>query len=795
MKHFYLFLILCSQILFAQQGKKSISGTFINKQTNETIPFVTIYLKNPKETKTDIADVNGDFVIKNLTQKKYSLVIDAIGYKTFNKIITFNNTSYINLDKILLEEDIQALEAVELRAETTSIEQKIDRVVIKVGKDLTSVGTDAASVLDNVQSVTVDQQTGALSLRGNSNVVVLVDGKPTNIPTDQLIKQLPANAIKNIELITNPSAKYSPEGNSGIINIELVKDSRKGFNGSTNGSLTYGRNLRGNIGANFNYKVENVNFYGNYSFSGGDSDIIGEFTRPENKQETYGLNQRKNHFVKVGSDIDLNEKTSISLFTVQTFEELDYSNTTLITDLGSNAITNDNLFDLNRKPRSQSYDASFHKKFEDPKHMLDFGVSYNTRKAPETSDWTDSLQDINNKEYNYDEIIENDSESWIVNLDYARPINENIYIETGLDIRQSTTTSSNISSQLVNNLNQDLVTKGLTDFDFNRAIYSGYLNYRHQIDKLGIQLGVRTELYDLDADFYTDVNMQDEGATDEKLSFYPSFFTTYELNEKDQLQFSYSRRVDRPSIRQLNPIRRWGTPLIISQGNPDLEQQFTNSFELRYNRKLTGGNISLTGFYRRINDFISRTLSEDTQVEDRILLSYGNFDSADNYGVELAAYLKFTNWWNFNGSTDLYYQKQQGFVNAQLTTVDNVLFNFRLNNKFTLGKKLSLQISQMYRGKDENVQRVREAMFLTNLGSSYKIFNDKGTLTLGVSDLFNTFRAKFNIENPIEQKGVFNWESQKVTLGFTYNFGSQFKEKEKRDRPKHGESGGGGDVF
>ncbi|WP_010133945.1 outer membrane beta-barrel family protein [Ochrovirga pacifica] len=790
-RSFYLFLILIGQMAFAQQ--KQIIGKIISKTTQEEVPFVTIFIKNPKETRTSLADEEGSFLAKNLQQNNYLITVEAIGYKPYQQRISFNNQPLLDLGTILLEEDVQALKAVELRAETTSIEQKIDRLVIKVGKDLTNVGTDAASVLDNVQSVAVDQQTGELSLRGNSNVVVLIDGKPTNIPTDQLIKQLPANAIKNIELITNPSAKYSPEGNSGIINIELVKDTRSGFNGSINASATYGRNFRGNTGGNFNYKIKNLNFFANYNFRGGQDDIKGRITRNDNEQNTYGLNNRNNHFVKLGSDIDLDKKTSISLFTVQTFNELNYRNTTQIFNTSGNLINN-SIFDLDREPRSQTYDASFHKKFNDKKHTLDFGVSYNTRQAPEDSDWLDYLKSPENRQYNYNEVIDSESKRWIVNLDYAQPFGDDISIETGIDIRYWRNEKSNISTQLVNNKNNELETKGLNDFDFNRKIYAAYFNYRQQIDKLGIQAGLRTELYDLDATFYAKIDEQNNLVTDEIISVYPSFFATYEVTDKDQLQFSYSRRVDRPSIKQLNPIRTWGTPLMISQGNPELQQQFTNSFELRYNRKVSGGNLSATGFFRRINDFISRSLSKDTQVQNRILLSYDNFDTADNLGIELAAYLKFTSWWNFNGSTDFYYQQQQGIVNNQLTTADNVLFNFRLNNKFTLGKKWSLQIMQMYRGHDENIQREREPMFLMNLGASRKILNNKGVLTLGASDIFNVFRARFNIVNPIEQEGEFNWESQNITLSFTYNIGNQFKQK-RRNRPGEDQDAGGGDVF
>ncbi|NIJ44343.1 outer membrane receptor protein involved in Fe transport [Wenyingzhuangia heitensis] len=792
-KFIFFISLLVFQFSFSQQ--KQLFGTIINKNTQESVPFVTIYIKNSQETKTSLADENGAFLAKNLTKAKYNLVVQAIGYKPYQQDISFANKQRLDLGKIYLEEDIQALDAVVIRAETTSIEQKIDRLVIKVGKDLTNVGTDAASVLNNVQSVAVDQQTGELSLRGNSNVKVLIDGKPTNIPTDQLIKQLPANAIKNIELITNPSAKYSPEGNSGIINIELVKDNRSGFNGSVNTSGTYGRNFRGNAGGNFNYKVKNVNFFANYNFRGGQDDIKGTITRNDNEQKTYGLNNRNNHFVKFGSDIDLDKKTSISLFTVQNFNELDYRNNTKITDVVTGDLTNNSVFDLNRKPRSQTYDASLHKKFEDKKHTLDFGVSYNINKSPEDSDWIDFLKPSDNQEYNYTEIIDSESKRWIVNLDYAKPINESIFIETGLDFRNWINEKSNLSTQLVNNSQDDLTTKGFNDFDVNRKIYAGYVNYRQQIGKLGLQAGVRAEFYDLEATFNADVDNQNDLVTDDIFSVYPSFFATYELTKKDQLQASYSRRVDRPSIKQLNPIRTWGTPLLISQGNPKLQQQFTNSVEFRYSRKVKGGNVSLTGFYRRINDFISRNMSEDTQVEDRILLSYDNFDTADNYGIELAAYLKFTSWWNFNGSTDLYYQQQQGIVNNQITSVDNVLFNFRISNKFIVGKKLSLQMNQMYRGRNENIQRIRKPMFMTNLGASYKVLNNNGTFSLGFSDVFNSFRAKFDIENPISQKGEFNWESQNITLGFTYNFGNQFKQKQKPKRPGEDSDVGGGGVF
>ncbi|MGY5351688.1 TonB-dependent receptor domain-containing protein [Wenyingzhuangia sp. IMCC45533] len=785
---YLILIVLFTQIGFTQTREYFITGAVQSKETNESIPFVTVTVQNKQQSKSTIADENGKFVIEKLKYKEYLLLIEAIGYKTYRRPIRFENNNYLDLKTISLDEEAQALDAVVIRAETSSIKQKIDRVVISVGKDLTSVGTDAASVLNNVQSVSVDQQTGELSLRGNTNVKVLIDGKPTNIPTDQLLQQLPANAIKNIELITNPSAKYNPEGNSGIINIELVKNTNTGFNGTANTSTTFGRNVRGNHGLNLNFKKENINWYANYSFRGGKSDILGSLTRPNNVQETFGVNDRKNQLLKLGADVDLNKKTSISLFTIQNFNRLKYTNTTEINTLPERDLINNSVFFIDRSPRNQTYDASLHHYFDKKKHTLDFGITFNTRKSPEESTTEDFVNpsDLTN---NFEEDINEKSQRVLINLDYSKPINENISLEMGLEYRTFDQEKLNNSTQRTES--NDLI--GLSDFEFDRDIYSAYFSYRHQINQLGLQIGLRAESYNLDASFFSELENKTTPVEDKKNSLYPSVFLTYQLSSKNQLQASYSRRVDRPSPKQLTPIRTWGTPLLTSRGNPDLEQQFTNSFELKYNRDLSNGNFSITGFYRIINNFISRSLSRDALLTERIILSYDNFDTTDNYGLELAAYLKFNKWWRLNGSTDIYLQNQQGIVNNIPVEVQNTLFNFRVSNTLKLTDKLNFQITNLYRGRDKNVQRERQAMFLMNLGSSYKVLNNNGTVSINFSDVFNTFRARFNVENPIEQKGVFNWESQNVSIGFTYNFGKKFKTRKKR-RPSEDREVGG-DVF
>ncbi|MGY5354855.1 TonB-dependent receptor domain-containing protein [Wenyingzhuangia sp. IMCC45467] len=663
------------------------------------------------------------------------------------------------------------------------------------------MGVAAADVLNNVQSVSVDQQTGELSLRGNTNVRVLIDGKPTNIPTDQLLQQIPSSAIKNIELITNPSAKYNPEGNSGIINIELVKNTQLGANGSVSLNSQYGRNFRHTAGVNLNYKTKNVNFYGNYNINDGKKNTQGSLERKSpttNYQDIDGNDDFTNQLFKVGADIDITKKTSIGISTSQSFVDLDYQNNTKISNTKNAPLLSDNQFTFTRKPRNQSYNAGIYQQFgENKDHKLSLEGMYSKNAQPEDSQWEDTLDPdpSTNPSSNYTEEIANNNDLTLINLDYTFPFAKDSYIETGLSLREENTDNYNNSTQEVSDSNNQDVTRGLSNFTYGRKIYAAYFNYKQQFNALGIQAGLRAESYNIEGDFHTDVDNQDSSIQQKVNSLYPSFFATYELNDDNQLQFSYSRRVDRPSIRQVTPIRSWGTPLTTSRGNPDLKQEFTNSLEVRYNREVEIGSLSATAFFRNTKDNISRTVSVDPTMPDRAVLSYDNFDDTNSYGFELAAYLRIINWWRLNASTDFYTRKIKGFVANQNRTVTNNRFNFRANNTFTATDKLSIQLSAMYRGASESLQRVRKPMYQVSTGASYKVLKDKGIISLGVSDIFNTFGVKFSSDAPFEQDGEFKWETRKITLGFVYNFGIKPKEREN-GRQDHGQEGdGGGDMF
>ncbi|MDY0779752.1 TonB-dependent receptor domain-containing protein [Tenacibaculum sp. IB213877] len=795
-----LFALILQTGVFAQMKKNilpkpgTIMGKVIEKLSNQPLPYVNIvvYDTSRKVITGGITDDKGEFNIKNIPEGKSIVEIQFIGFKTVAKNITINKDhKNVNLGTIFLEEDSTTLQEVEVRAETSTVVQKVDRKVINVGKDLTAAGTTASELLNNVQSVSVDSQTGNISLRGNENVRVLIDGKPTNISEAQILKQIPSSSIKSIELITNPSAKYNPEGMSGIINIILNKNANMGFNGTVDFGVTAGHYVRYNTSTNMNYKTGNVNFFGNYGYNGGDNYNYGFVDRPgaQRLQDFEFVNENRSHLFKVGADIYLDKKNTLSLYTTQNWYNGGGSGTTMITETGT--LVSDAFNNQIMDNHSATYNVNYKHDFNDKGHNIEFEANYTENDGVEDAINTDVINPTD-ESLNYITDILNEGNNTQINLDYTNPISENGKLELGVEYRQNKTQNNNITTQEGN---------PNSDFKYDRNIYSAYVNYGHKFGKLNTQLGARFEQYDIEGNFNQE-GEQPAKVTDEIFSVYPSVFMTYDATEKDQFQLSYSRRVDRPGIGQVNPIREWSTPLITSIGNPDLVPQFTNSFEFNYTRQIKGGSFTIGSFYRKINDVISRVTYQDPEDpnEVRQILSYTNFEDTDAYGLEFSANLKLAKWWRANLSTEVYAQKQLGVVdltdpNAEPLEVDADTFNARISNNFTATKDLRFQVFAMYRGSQDGIQFNRKNMWMVNTGATYNVFDGKGTLSFRVNDIFKGMKFAFDSTNPYVQNGQFNWESQTAYLGFNYRFGSGKNKAKSRKRRDRNENQGGGGFF
>ncbi|NVK07776.1 MAG: TonB-dependent receptor [Tenacibaculum sp.] len=796
MKNILLILLaVFTTSIYAQMPKSSlpkpgvITGKVVDQATKQPLPYVNIIIKDAakKIITGGITDDNGLFSIKNIPEGNSIVEVQFIGYKTFSKPVTVSRkSSKVNLGIISLEEDSTTLDEVEIRAETSSVTQKVDRKVINVGKDLTSAGATASELLNNVQSVSVDSQSGNISLRGNENVRVLVDGKPTNIPASELLKQIPSTSIKSVELITNPSAKYNPEGMSGIINIILNKNANMGFNGSINTGVEAGHYVRYNASTNMNYKTGKVNFFGNYGFNGGDRYNFGYVNRPGvNNQDFVFINDNESHLFKIGADIYLDDKNTLSLYTTQNWFDSNASGRAIITDNNGDLIEHSPNTQTNES-HNQAYNVNFKHDFEKEGHNIEFEANFSKNDTPSFLE----NRFLENSQPDYFNDINNKRKSTLLNLDYTNPISKNGKLELGLEYRVNNTNNTNLTTQA--NFNN-------SSFSYDRDIYSAYANYGHKFGKLTMQLGARLEQYKIKGVFNQE-GEPTETVTDDIFSVYPSAFLTYNPSEKNQFQLSYSKRVDRPGIQQVNPIREWSTPLITSVGNPDLVPQFTNSVEFNYTRKIKGGSITLGSFYRNINDVINRaTYKDPSDANDvRQILTFANFDDTDAYGLEFSANYKIAKWWRANASMDYYSQKQFGTTdlsdpNAPTTEVKTDIFNARISNSFTVSKKLRLQLFAMYRGPREDIQWNVDPMKMVNIGANYSILKGKGNINLRVNDIFNDMRFKFNSERPFVQNGRFKWESRTAYIGFNYRFGGgKNKARSRKQRDNNERQGGGG---
>lgn len=785
-----LFVITFSVGSYAQLDKNkiarpgAISGIVIDQKTTESLPYVNIVIRDTakKIITGGITDLDGKFKVKDIPEGISLVEIQFIGYKTFAKQINIKSgNNKIDLGTVSLAENATTLNEVEIRAEISTVVQKIDRKVINVGKDLTAAGATASELLNNVQSVSVDSQTGALSLRGNNNVRVLVDGKPTNISTAQLLQQIPSTSIKSIELITNPSAKYNPEGMSGIINIILNKSANIGFNGSVNTGVTQGENTRFNGSLDMNYKAGNVNFYTNYGFNKGDQHNFGSVTRTganASLQEFDFLNSNESNLIKFGADFYISDKKTFSVYTTQNFTDALGNGSTKVSQNGNLLINAPFESDLSGI-RSSVYNMNYKVDFEKKGHNLEFEATYSNSKQPETATYRQLINPSS-----YTNLVKNNRDNTLINIDYTNPVTENAKVELGAEVRIDKTSNMNITSQ--GGFNN-------SSFTYDRKIYSSYFNYGYKIDKVTMQLGARLELYTVEGLFNEDTKTPTSYNSD-ILSLYPSAFVTYNPSEKNQFQFSYSRRVDRPSIQQVNPIREWSTPLVTSLGNPNLLPQFTNSFEVNYTRQINGGSLTVGTFFRRVNDEISTILYKDPNdaTDTKQIKSDANFDGNNRYGFEMSTNYKIANWWRANASLDFYSQTLKGLVAGTQSEVTNSAFNVRVSNSFTATKNLRFQLFAMYRGANQDLQFDVSPMWMINTGASYKVLDGKGSFTFRVNDIFNSMKFKFNSTTPFTQTGQFQGENQSAYIGFNYRFGGgKNRAKGRRNRDDNEKQGGG----
>lgn len=815
-----LCVVLFATLTFAhtpnlEDNPGNVSGRVIDAKIKEPLPYVNIVVKDQSGNiiTGGISRDDGTFNIDKLPLGDLKVEVTYIGYKTIVKDITIERGKRkINIGDVLLAEDAETLDEITVVAEVSTIQQKIDRKVINIGKDLTTAGPTASDIMNNIPSVNVDQQTGAISLRGNQNVQVMVDGKLSNIPAAQLLRQIPSSSIKQIELITNPSAKYNPDGMSGIINIILHKNVNIGFNGNLNLGLGYQLVPKFNSSLDMNYRNGKLNFFGSYGNNIVDRRNTGLLTQTETDiSQTFNfLDENDSHLFKFGVDYYINDKNTLSVFTNQNFfKSGTLGETELLTNAGS-FLSQLQTFNNEGENDSEQYNFNYKLDFNKEGHNIELEVDLNQF---DSDDLTQNIFTGPDARPNFEEITQIERNRTTINLDYVNPLSETSKLEAGLQARLFDNTINYNSDARVRNEFGDFIPTQ-TMFDYERNIYSAYVSYGFSKNKWSYQLGLRAETVNVDA-LAIDTDLTNDTTTDfpfenDYVQVYPSAFITYNASDKNSYAFSFSRRVDRPGVGQVNPIPQFNTPLISQFGNPSLEPQFTNSLEVNYTRNLEKGSITGGLFYRLIEDELNQGVFVDRSDlgSGRVILTNDNFGNTSAYGIEISGNYRPTKWWSFNASFDLFARKQRGFAETLDTSipdpqesdilvnnieVDNVIYNFRVFNNFRVTKKLSLSMFAMYRGKETGLNFEMDPMYFVNLGMRYSFLKEnRATFSLNFNNVLDTQKINILSERPFRQTVDFRPEFKTIFAGLSYRFGGgKYRAKSRKQRDNDEKSGGG----
>ncbi|MCK5402021.1 MAG: TonB-dependent receptor family protein, partial [Flavobacteriaceae bacterium] len=456
---------------------------------------------------------------------------------------------------------------------------------------------------------------------------------------------------------------------------------------------------------------------------------------------------------------------------------------------------------------SQQYNFDYKLDFNKEGQNIELEVDYNTYNGDSRTDNSFSGFIIRP---NYFELNDTERDRTTINLDYVDPLSETTKLELGLQARLFNNTINYESDGRSQNILGAYIPT-TTYFDYSRDIFSAYATYSKKFEKWTYQIGLRAEnvkveTLALETDLETNVNTSIPFDND-YFQVYPSAFFTYTPSEKNSYQLSYSRRVDRPGVGQVNPLPEFSTPLISKFGNQKLQPQFTNSFETNYTRKLEKGSITAGLFYRVIKDEISTVVLIDRADLNRLILTDDNFDDTSAFGFEFSTNYRPAKWWSINGSFDFYSQTQKS-ISERLTApseiatesdivletveVDNLAWNFRMYNNFKVSKSLSFTAFGFYRGKNKSIQFDVDPMYFVNLGMRYSFLDSKATFSLSFNDVFNTMQFSGEANRPFKQEIEFNWESNTVAASLSYRFGGgKYRAKSRKRRDKDEKEGGG----
>ncbi len=801
--------LFISTVLFAQRPdakKITITGKVIEKASNQPLEYATVVFENTKTKQLSggITDENGGFKFE-LTAGSYNARAEFISFKNVNLGLK-EFSADTNLGLIYMEADAAMLDDVVVIAERSTVEIKLDKRVYNVGKDMLVKGGTISDVLDNVPSVTVDAE-GNVALRGNENVKILIDGKPSGLAGINIadaLKLLPAESVEKVEVITNPSARYDAEGGGGIINIVLRKGKANGVNGSVMVNAgdpeTYGASV------NLNKKSDDYNLFSNFGYnnrtSPGNTQVDAEYFNADGTTNRFINERRKNNRNSEGYNanfgIDLNVTKSLTWTNALTFRESDGKNPDNVLFYNFDALNNptfvrNRVNDQKSDDFSMEYSTNFTQKFKEDDHKLTVDMAFSQNRENQTATIYDQIlgnpssldmQGTTNKTKQQRNLFQ---------VDYVLPIGEKGRFEAGY--------RGNFSSNLT-----DFEVTPVSDFsnklEYVEGVNAFYTQYGSKFDKFSYFVGARYEDSKIEVNSIT----LDKYNTKKYNNLFPSATLNYEFSETSSTSLSYSKRINRPRGFFLNPVSSLSSNINIFQGNPDLDPSLTNAFDLGYLKRWTKLTFNTSAYINITDDSFQFIRKESGLFVDGVPVI---LSTPINLSKELRAGFEFNlnytpyKWWRLNGNFNFYRNETQGdyvyenYLGDVITqNFDNVAVSWfaRISSKVSLPYKIDWQTNGSYSAPQTTAQGKILGSASMNLAFSKDILKDKGTIAVNVSDVFNSRKRIMDtqIENVFSSHSEMQWRSRQIMMSFTYRFN---KKKTDRDRQPRRDDGGGEGEF
>ncbi len=780
-------VLIAGEEIPAPDGR--LFGVVMDSSSRLPVEFANIALYNSLDSSLvtgGITDAAGSFELKHLPDGDYYLMVQFIGYEqmTIPGIRIAPKERRINLGTIMMGTTAFQLQEAEVVATKSYTEYKLDRKVINVDQDISNTGASAAQVLEKSPAVRVDIE-GNVSLRGSTNFIVFIDGKPSVLDGQEALQQIPANTIENIEIITNPSVKYDPDGTSGIININLKKNKLKGFSGIIDLTAGTGDKYAGDL--YLNYKTGRFNFYGGIDWN--DRKFRGNSfaTRESYNGDTTDFREAANELImsrnglnfKGGIDYYLADKTTVSVGGEYGNGGFGFANLRDVHDYTpmknyERYFIDDNTIEWDRY--FYSLNAGLVQQFRQEGHEMRFFAFYSKRDGSQNQDKQETDTDENYVPLEQDPDLirsteEGPTDNIRIELDYAKPVFENGKFEAGyhyrLDYDDESSYLEYYDYQASDWARDEEFTKSSV---FDRSIHAVFGIFSHEVVGFQYQLGLRGEYTYRSIDVTSPDNPPQSSVLD-RFDYFPSVHVSKSLNEVNQLMASYSRRIERPRGHYLEPFVMYIDENTRRVGNPDLLPEYTDSYELGYLRAFNAGSFNIEAYYRNTRDKMTRVTYYDTASQYFINTFY-NVNKEKALGLESSFIYDITKWFNLNLSTTFYNYRLDDLTgeNAEYRSSNN--WDARLIAAFKLPTNTAFQVNFTYNGPSITAQGRAESVYYTDLTLRQEFFKRGLGITLKLSDVFATNTSETWTSGPNFQAYEYRERESRVfmvTLSYRIN--------------------------